>query len=158
MNDRYQPSPNQKPPEIVNLVRFPLPPSANALYATVGRRRVKSVSYRLFLRAALNWMKFNSAAIDEARALTTLTGPNRFIHIDTVFYMPRGRIFCKDGRPKRNDTSNRIKALHDALAEMLGIDDCYLWSGSYDKIAVDLEAEAGVDITMVVSTYEDQRG
>ena len=101
-------------------------------------------------------MKYHAVEIDLARELTLVAGSRRFIHVDTVFYMLRGRILCKDGTPKRNDTSNRIKALHDALAQILGIDDSYFFSGSYDKIAVDDEMHVGVDITMVVTDYEER--
>ena len=102
------------------------------------------------------WMKYHSAEIDVARELTLAAGPRRFIHVDTVFYMLRGRILCKDGNPKRNDTSNRIKALHDALAKILGIDDSYFFSGSYDKLGVEDENKVGVDITMVISDYQER--
>lgn len=101
-------------------------------------------------------MRLHPKELQNARELTIGTGPCRFIHIDTVFYMQRSRIFTKAGTPKRNDTSNRLKALHDALAKMLGIDDSYFWSCSADKVAVDDEADEGVDITMVISTYEER--
>lgn len=91
-----------------------------------------------------------------ARQLTMATGPRRFMHVDTVFFMLRGRILCKDGTPRRNDTSNRLKALHDVLAEILGIDDSFFFSGSYDKVAVDDESKVGVDIVMVVAAYEER--
>lgn len=157
MNDLVPPPLRPKaPPDVVNLEGFPLPPSVNNLYLTIGKRRVKAGDYRLFERAVMVWMKRNAEALDYARQLTILTGPKRFIHIDTMFYMKRERIFCKDGRPKRNDTSNRIKALHDALATILGLDDCYFWSGGYDKQAVDDDQKVGVSITMVISPYEER--
>lgn len=117
---------------------------------------MRSHAYKMFESAARKWMILNPEMVDEARQLTLDAGPNRFIHIDTVFRMLRKNIFTKEQKPKRNDSSNRIKALHDVVAEMLGIDDCYFWSGSYDKVAVDDESEVGVDITMVISTYTDQ--
>lgn len=155
MNDRT--APPTKRPDVVNLVRFPLPPSANALYANFGKRRIKTAVYKQFEQAARFWLLRNSRQIDEARSLTLETGPRKFIHIDTVFFMLRKNIICKDGTPKRNDTSNRLKALHDVLAQILGLDDCWFFSGSYDKVAVDLPKHVGVDITMVVSAYEDRK-
>jgi Holliday junction resolvase RusA-like endonuclease len=101
------------------------------------------------------WMKYHAQELDNGRRLTTLVRSKQFIHIDTIFYMHRSRILCKDGSPKRNDTSNRLKALHDALAQILGIDDSYFWSVSADKVAVDDESLVGVDITMVISEYKE---
>lgn len=153
MNDLTRP---QKHLDLVHIPLFPLPPSANALYASVGRRRVKSKVYIQFIAAARRWMMTNSKVIEESRQLTLETGARRFLHVDTVFYMMRKTIICKDGTPRRNDTSNRLKALHDVLAEIIGIDDCYFFSGSYDKVAVDDERKVGVDITMVISPYEER--
>lgn len=110
----------------------------------------------MFERNALAWMKCHSVEVDQARQLTTLTGSRQFIHIDTVFFMLSSRILCKDGKPKRNDTSNRLKALHDAIGQILGIDDSYFWSCSCDKVAVDDEEKVGVDITMVITSYKDR--
>lgn len=47
--------------------------------------------------------------------------------------MKKKSILKKDGTPKRNDTSNRIKALEDVLSKLLGIDDKWFWAGTYDK-------------------------
>jgi Holliday junction resolvase RusA-like endonuclease len=156
MSDKLPPHPSHKqPPDIVTLSGFPMPPSVNNLYISMGRRRVKAPSYRAFERQVLQWMMLHAQELDLARKLSTMTGPQRFIHIDAVFFMHRSRILCKDGRPKKNDTANRIKALDDALAQILGIDDCYFWSGSYDKAAVDDESLVGVDVTMVISEYKE---
>ena len=155
MSDQSLPQ-RKAPPEIANLTGFPLPPSANGLYKSVGRRRAKSSDYLAFERSAIAWMRWHTIEIDEARELTLLTGPNRYIHIDCVFYMLRERIICKSGLPKKNDTSNRLKALHDALSQILGIDDCYFFSGSFDKVAVDDPSEVGVDVTMVISEYKER--
>lgn len=156
MNDIACPHQSQKRPEIASLLRFPLPPSANALYASIGKRRVKTAVYKKFEHAARYWMLKHSSEINDARTLTLDTGSQRFIHIDTVFFMERKNIICKDGTPKRNDTSNRLKALHDVLSQILGLDDSYFFSGSYDKVAVDDPSLVGVDITMVLTPYTDR--
>lgn len=141
--------------EIAHINRFPLPPSVNELYATVGRRRVKSIPYKRFEDQLRIWMMTNHDQLQLAWSLSMNTGPNNFLHVDCRFHMMRGNILCKDRTPKRNDTSNRIKALHDALSQILGIDDSYFWSGTFDKVAVDDPSKVGVEITMVVSKYED---
>ena len=143
--------------DVVTINKFPLPPSANALYSNLGRRRIKSKAYRDYLNEVRLWMLMNQRQLHDARRISMNTTPFNFIHIDCRFYMLRTSIFTKDNKPKRNDTSNRIKALHDALSVILGIDDSYFWSGSFDKLAVDHETQQGVEITMVISRYEEPR-
>ena len=43
------------------------------------------------------------------------------------FWFLRENVLTQKGLPKRNDVSNRIKALHDQLSQLLGIDDCWFW-------------------------------
>lgn len=144
-----------RPNEIAILSGFPLPPSTNHLYKTIvirGRsRRAKSKEYKAYEHAVKVWMMTHHHELQLARALTTMAGPGRFIHLDLDFKFHRSRILCKDGKPKRLDTSNRLKALEDALSLILGIDDCWFWSGQYDKsIAPENEVER-VEIVMLVA-------
>jgi hypothetical protein len=48
-----------------------------------------------------------------------------------------GRLFTKDGRRKKLDASNRIKPIHDALAEILGIDDRFFYTGQSEAVLAD---------------------
>lgn len=43
-------------------------------------------------------------------------------------------LWTQKGTPKRMDASNRVKAMHDCLAEMLQIDDSWFWSVSIEKV------------------------
>lgn len=125
---------------------FPLPPSSNNMYATVGKRRIKSVQMRQFESAVLRWSYARRKGIDWMMAAFKDLEATEAIRIDATFYFERSRILCKDGTPKRNDTSNRIKALHDVISELTGIDDSWFWSGSFDKFPVDHVDEEGVTI------------
>lgn len=122
------------------LRKMPVPPSANQLYAFAKtyNRMVKTKVYREYEREVLRWRQLNELQIKDCRDFFRDLG-NQVINVDATFYMPKTEIICKSGKPKRNDTSNRLKALHDVLSELIGIDDCYFWSGSFQKLSTDSE-------------------
>lgn len=128
---------------------FPLPPTTNKLFAFAKtyNRMVKTKTYRAYDKAVQFWVLSNPGQINDLRAFFRGLAPN-VIHIDAIFYMKKGSIICKDGRPKCNDTSNRIKALHDVLSTIIGVDDSYFWSGSFEKIAVDENEYVEIKLTI----------
>lgn len=127
---------------------FPLPPSVNGLYAWVQGRMVKSKEYRDYEKKVHSWLVDNQEQIKSVRQFIKNLGL-QVIHIDSVFHITKHEIICLNGKPKRNDTANRLKALHDVLASfILGIDDSYFWSCAADKIAVDGKSSACVNITL----------
>lgn len=96
-------------------------------------------------------MLTNHEQLDQARVITLECRARRFLHVDAIFKFHEKNILTKDGKPQRNDTSNRIKALHDVLAAILGIDDSYFWSLACDKkVTLDTQDEC-VDVTIVVA-------
>lgn len=116
---------------------FPVPPSVNALYRFGHGKVHKSKSYKEYERSVYAWINANQAQVKGVREFLKDISPY-VLDVSAMFYMPRTEIVCLDGRPKRNDTSNRLKALHDALsAAILGIDDCYFWSGGFNKCPAD---------------------
>lgn len=76
-------------------IAVPVPPSANNLFATVKRRRVKSAEYRYWLKQV----------VPTFRTLKPVAGPCRVnVTIDGEVNMQR-------------DGDNFIKPIHDALVE-----------------------------------------
>lgn len=136
----------------VAITGFPMPPSVNALYAHVSGRTVKTRVYRDYEQAVYHWMISNGPQVDACRALVkSLDG--KVLHVDAMFYMLRKSILCLNGKPKRNDTSNRLKALHDVLGSIvLLIDDSYFWAGSFSKQIC--ETKAYVDINFKTCNVE----
>lgn len=133
------------------ITNFPVPPSANRLYAHVqsrnGMRMVKTRDYRAYERMVYQWLTANSEQVKGTRQLVKDIG-DQVLHVDSTFHMGRSEIVCKNGKPKKNDTANRLKALHDMLSSVIvGIDDCYFWSGSFDKVVIDDEKLGHVTIT-----------
>lgn len=132
------------------LTGFPMPPPANNLYTNRPNRsgkqagRMKSVEYKVFEHACMVWAMRKHAQLQAARELVTQCRQNRFIRIDQIFFFPRERILCKDGSPKRNDTANRLKALHDVIAKLILIDDCWFWCGAFDKTIMSAANSVGL--------------
>ncbi len=109
---------------------FPLPPSSNQLYSSFRGRLIKSKIGRAYDVAVLVFelknMKYISDISRTAKELKTLK-------INTTFVFHRARVIGKKGQMKRIDASNRIKQVHDHLAKLIGIDDCYFVEGSFSK-------------------------
>ncbi len=97
------------------------------------------------------WFQLNQLTVQALRIFTKDIGDYVF-HIDACFHMERSEIICKNGKPKKNDTSNRLKGLHDVLSVIIGIDDSYFWSCSADKQAVDHVDKSGVTIVLKLRT------
>lgn len=120
--------------------KFPMPPSANKLYTEAHhfnpkmRGRVKSRALKEYEAQVKIWMYRNVPALELARMALAGLKAGEALHIDRMFYFEPSAILTKTGKPKRNDTSNRIKALDDALTQLLWIDDCFFWSGSENKV------------------------
>jgi hypothetical protein len=136
---------------------FPMPPSVNQLYAWSPRagRMVKSKLCGAYERTVGKWILTNGSQLEQLRLFTKDLGAYVF-DVDAMFYMERKAIICKDGKPKKNDTSNRIKALHDVLSSIVGVDDSYFWSLSADKQVLPLTyTKPYVDITFKLRNIEE---
>lgn len=135
------------------LLALPLPPSANSLYAYrkvrlgAQRGKIKTKEYRAFEKRMQDWALINGRQLQVAKEFIQKLNKHSVLDIKTVFYFQSKRIWTKDWRPKRLDTSNYLKALHDVVASLLDIDDCYFWNGSYEKIALgDAHTPEHVDV------------
>ncbi len=120
---------------------LPNPPSCNALYPTFRGRRIKSKALIEFTRSVGYWGLAHKLTVLEAREVCQYwISVGYFLKLSAEINFKKERIFCKDGRVKKMDASNRIKALHDSISEsILCIDDSYFWSVSIEKMVSDLE-------------------
>lgn len=139
---------------ITYLLRLPVPPSSNNAYPTVqvqGRpRRVKSKAMRTFEKEFADWALEHHQNVVGARALARGLPKDHAIHIQTLFYFPKDQITCKTGKPKRMDVSNRLKGIHDAIAELVQIDDCYFISGDFARYPIENHQDAYVDVKLSI--------
>lgn len=112
---------------------IPIPPSENALYRNVpGVGRVKTSEYRQYEKRFLDWAREHFLEISKAKEI----GAETLVDVDCSFFIDQKRLISQKGRPKKIDTSNRLKALHDCLARILELDDSYFWGASAVKYPV----------------------
>jgi len=106
--------------------RFPLPPSSNAIYKHFYDKRKRKIvrasadpllAYKEEVRL---WALCNKRLCIRANELLR---DEKSIRVKAWVTLEKSRIWTKDGRPKKNDVSNRGKALFDGLADVIGIDD-----------------------------------
>jgi hypothetical protein len=143
----------------VYLPSFPMPISVNALYRPGrGRAVKKSEAYENYTEEVRAWnlrnLKVTMQARDAMREALA-ANPNLRLRVDAVFYFQPKKILCKNGSVKTNDTSNRLKALHDAIAYVLVINDKLFWSGSFDKECAPPHSPEWVNITITARTESE---
>jgi Holliday junction resolvase RusA-like endonuclease len=106
---------------------IPIPPSQNGQYVTImhkgKQRRIKSKESQDWAREFEKWAIINVRTIIEAKNTIALWN-SRFIEVSVFAGFKYERMVCKDGSPKKLDISNRLKALHDLIAEKIKMDDC----------------------------------
>lgn len=144
-------SPTLAPRLYIHFDYFPMPISANASWRNARGRMILSDPARAYTEAVRVWNLANVATTVPARkAIRDMlaTDPALRLKIDTVFFFDRKKIICKDGSVKRNDTSNRLKPLHDALGLVLVIDDKHFWAGSFDKVPIAPNVQEYVTVTI----------
>jgi Holliday junction resolvase RusA-like endonuclease len=106
-----------------------MPPTDNNLTRSDKRNHWHSTAeYRAFKHEVMIWELSNRAAIQSIKE--ELRAPLN-VHMD--LYFERSKILCKNGRTKKMDGPNRIKALHDAISRIIGIDDSEFWQWSGEK-------------------------
>lgn len=129
----------------MKLERIPMPPSANNIYSTFSQngsiRRVKSHGFAKWEKTFAEWSLKHFAQVSHMKARLREKKPNQVISVHTEFKFNRKNILTLKNTPKRNDTSNRIKVIHDAVATVVGIDDCYFWDGTFSKRLTENEFE-----------------
>jgi Holliday junction resolvase RusA-like endonuclease len=112
---------------------IPIPPSSNHQYVSFVRHgrviHVKSPELVKWRKEFDAWVILNINGVRAARSF--VNGKLLNVHVD--IYWPYEKLFTKQGKPKKLDVSNRLKALHDALADALEIDDCVFWGVSVSK-------------------------
>lgn len=115
---------------------LPMPPSINSAYVNGPHGRFKS-------RQATEWtMQFNRAMLryrslvaDSRIEIKEKIAQGYFLSLHLDFFFPHKKLISKDGKVKRLDPSNRIKLIEDALCNMLGFDDCYIFEIKARKLS-----------------------
>ena len=113
------------------LKRFPLSPSSNAMYASVNGRLIKSAEARRYEASVDMYGLKEFKVLDQFKETIK---PTDVFHVDMYFIFTKDRLVSKKDTIKRLDATNRLKASHDGLSKILGVDDCRFITGSYHKV------------------------
>ena len=127
---------------------IPMPPSSNHQYAARAfpRRGEGGKSFPLakicptreledYQKAFKVWADARLVQVVKAGVLARnwmLQG--YMLHVFTGVCWPRTKLWTLDREPKKNDVTDRIKALHDCLALAIKVDDRCFWSTAEKKL------------------------
>lgn len=56
-----------------------------------------------------------------------------YLKVETFAFFPYFDLFTKEGMPRKMDGTNRLKALHDCMSEILEVDDSWFWDSAVYK-------------------------
>lgn len=104
---------------------FPISPSINKCYINIGRGRAPSRELKEYKEACRIWGIKNKNIVESAKYLLNGEWKGKTLRLDAYFIFQRERIYCKNGKPKKKDVGNYLKAFEDCLYKELGIDDSY---------------------------------
>lgn len=133
------------------LLMVPMPPTSNKSYWAKSVRTqtgyfakmVKSNELRGYQQTMQQWAQVNSMGLHKNRRLITdWINKGFMIRLDSYVCFNKEKIWTLKNMPKKNDLKNRLKALHDCVSDIMGIDDKLFFAG-YDEKCV-TEKEEGV--------------
>lgn len=117
------------------LDNFPMPPSSNAMYASVRGRLIKSKEGRTFeSEYKLYELLKRPELLAKKTTLLEACNAGYVLKIDAYFLFPKEKLFTKQNVVKKMDANNRLKPALDGLSYCLGIDDKMFFSGTCEKI------------------------
>lgn len=126
---------------------IPLPPTVNQIYAGKSRRYKSPVMKEWERAFELWWVKNQSSILGTRNILRDELHSNSvFVTLSIDFHVHRSKLYSKTGEIKKNDCTNRIKPLLDAIAEVLGIDDCRYFLASVEWCIYDDDEPPWADV------------
>jgi len=136
---------------------LPMSPQSNNMYATLpDRRRIPSKELKLYQRMMQEWALKNQFIAQTARKrCQEIVNSGNFLFVEAHFFFKKEKVFTKVGGVKKMDVSNRIKAMHDCVSEIIGVDDCYFWSVSAQKNILEFNEPERVTVTIREFIFDD---
>lgn len=111
----------------VLFVDLPIPPSSNSQYklARWGGKthHVASQALKTFKIVMRQYPYTCNEFLESKHKIQHWVNQGELLQIHCSFFLYKKRIFTQAGTVKKMDVSNRIKALHDCISELLEIDD-----------------------------------
>lgn len=125
-------------PRLYLFDKFPFPPSVNSMYP-VGKhgKKYSSEELRNFKAFVDLYAAQNRQAVQNCseELKFEIAAQRQWIQVSTYVVRPASKIWnTHDRKMKESDVANRIKATHDALANIIGIDDRYFSVGPTEFI------------------------
>lgn len=129
---------------ILKYNNIPFPISVNESLMPQSGRLIKSHKARAYLKDMQFWAISNKKFIDKSKEIIkTWFSEKKVLRVDTFLAWPKIDLLVDEGNKKatnyvqQKDGTNRIKQLHDALAEILEIDDRYFFYADCCKVISD---------------------
>lgn len=124
---------------MVELIKLPIPPSANKQLTISRGRFIKNSEARIFDGKIKEYELRNWRIIEQAKKEVEsweLSGMK--LEIELFFVFQEDRVFTKGKKAKspyrRIDSNNRIKSSIDAVAKLLGFDDMIIFKETSHKV------------------------
>ena len=131
------------------LTNIPMPPSSNAQYAAMAIRggegrwfgKIRPTKALENYHEEFNkWRMINNIAVGKARVfIRDNLLKDKMLSVDTYCCFPHSDMWTIKSTVKKMDASNRLKALHDCLSDVLQIDDSWFWKSSVEKLETKTE-------------------
>jgi len=132
-----------------------MPPSVNESLTVANGRMIKSGKARTYLHNAENHKLANQEFYKGAKDIINswLKIKQTGLRVNAYFSYPKSEIVTKAKDAQNsfrvNDVHNRLKQLHDAIAGLLGINDCNFIAGDCEKVVAEsVQDENKVFITI----------
>jgi Endodeoxyribonuclease RusA len=126
---------------MVWITNFPLYEPNVRRFSANGKQRVSVSGYRKskaladYHKLVDLFCKKNESKIQEIKLkCQAWIAEGKMLRVDTYHVFDSDRIWTKDGKPKKIDANNRVKACLDAVSTMIDIDDKYFFDGDCAKI------------------------
>ncbi len=137
---------------IVFFPGLPIPPSSNHQYFLARRGsktyHVSSEELKRF-KKNMQYVPYLDDSFESNKKLVLQMVENKQrLEIKALFRFHHYNLYTKSGEFKKMDVSNRLKALHDQLCKLLGIDDSLFFKVSAEKIVCDIKVSEECDVAI----------
>lgn len=124
---------------------LPIPPSSNNQYALVRRAcrqtgktktyHIPSVELTQFKKQMKEYpFRDGTNFLLNKHRVREWVGKGHLLEARAYFFFKKEKLLTLKHTPKKLDVSNRIKAIHDSLCDLLGIDDCLFFKVTAEKV------------------------
>lgn len=111
---------------------FPMPPRFYKMYKETPMGKVKTSVYEAYEADVKYWLFKNAYQLQYAREVVQRMSSKEAFHVERTFSFLRHRIL-NGSTPLRNTFMERVPALDEMLADVLGIDEALFWEGDCRK-------------------------